>query len=255
MVIRHIRKRGHKNDTSSESESDSSSSDSLEEKVVTKSIVNEESRVIKKNDTYSSSDEESDSSESSSSSSDEEIIFHRPILLNKNPTNEKIRNETKPISAISNLNKIRKTLDLEQSERNELNILGNNYSTDQDLIKKILLLNDNDTIDAENEKKLWENRQLKRKQDYKDTLIEKQLLLEQYEANKYKNALLPLEGTELGNDHDQDSNDIPKKKRLESSYRKKDFKPKRVQDMKMQKDLVHTTSYDPNDSEYATYQS
>lgn len=131
----------------------------------------------------------SESSEySSSSEEEEETVFHKPVLLTNTKTaaceqstkNDEVRNQSVKRS-IEAANKL--AVEKEELQRQtELN-----YSaTDKDLLRRTMELDDDDSVDPENEYKLWLNRQESRKSRQRELLVKKQLELERDEVNRIK---------------------------------------------------------------------
>ncbi|CCD22851.1 U4/U6-U5 snRNP complex subunit SPP381 NDAI_0A06970 [Naumovozyma dairenensis CBS 421] len=163
----------------------------------TKSVQQE--KVASELENISSSSETSSSEESDSS--DDEIVLHRPVFLNRKSSRKGDEEDTKK----SNGNKKLKIDDgtskakllkeraeaanrlLDTQNRMKL-IVDSNYSTDQDILRRTLLLNDDDSIDPEGEKELWIVRRNERIQRHREKLIAKQLELEEYETNKMLNS-------------------------------------------------------------------
>lgn len=64
--------------------------------------------------------------------------------------------------------------------------LNTNYSTNEELIKQCMLLDDNDEVDSEKERQKWFERQNERKQKHRRIQLAKQRESEEYEAKRFE---------------------------------------------------------------------
>lgn len=178
MAVRHFKKKPTSIDNPQESVIE----------VETKPVVPEPSvEAHSESETSGTSDEDVDDT---SSSDDEEnvVIFQRPQFLGKkkrqksddstqnseakrrDTLNERIKQENRASEA-------RETLESQ---------LKSSFGTNDELLRRIMVLDDNDTVDPEHERQEWLNRCATRSKLRRDALLAKQLEMEEYEANKLK---------------------------------------------------------------------
>lgn len=138
------------------------------------------------------------SSESESSSSDDEVILHKPVFLKRNrekqvnfePDENAIVQPKKKKAEESNNgdSQLMKRIDLENklaNKREEMKShINEDYTTDKDLLRRTMELNDDDTINEEYEKKQWQLRNELRQKRHRDELVAKQLAFESKEEIK-----------------------------------------------------------------------
>ncbi|CAI4060004.1 hypothetical protein SUVZ_04G3630 [Saccharomyces uvarum] len=150
------------------------------------------------NDVETESSSESDEiSDCSGTSENEDIIpLQRPLFLKKEnksqqqaPTTNQDQNESETHAEQKKKYTVMKRIDKanQTAQKNEIMRLhfDTNYSTNEELIKQCMLLNDDDYVDPEKERQAWLKRQEERSQRYRNAQLAKQRLLEQYEANKF----------------------------------------------------------------------
>ncbi|CAB4253618.1 similar to Saccharomyces cerevisiae YBR152W SPP381 mRNA splicing factor, component of U4/U6.U5 tri-snRNP [Maudiozyma barnettii] len=136
------------------------------------------------------------SSDDLDSSSDEEIVLHKPIFLKRKGKDIKLDDSRKDsklvkVQKLDNsqdqlMNRIHFEND-QANKRDELNSqITNDYTTDKDILRRTMLLNDDDTIDPEYERQEWLKREKMRENRHRDKLVKKQLEFENKEANKLK---------------------------------------------------------------------
>lgn len=207
MPIRHFRKH-----IESDTERSSSSSDEeVVERKVTKPVKHIDEEKIEAANSSQSDSGDSDMESESESSSDEEVQLHKPIFLKKRklmPSDKvKVDRDNDRLKRIEEENKRLKTQEQVQKQ------LDNNYSTDKELLRKILALNDDDTVNPEYEKEQWVIRQEERRHRYREKLLAKQLELEEKELRKLQstNGTFIEAKTEPG-EGNKDSKQMPKNK-------------------------------------------
>lgn len=242
MVIRHVRR-----------------SESIIHNDLKQDTVNTQKEVVSQRDIVSLgsvndilNEKDSDGSESGSeieSESDEEITYHKPILI-RNTGSPKDSSTKKFSVSIEDIEKKRLNQRIEHSltvtknlSLNEINIDHNYTSTDKDLLKRTLLLNDDDTIDYDLEEKKWEDRQQLRLDRERKKLVQKQLEFEERQERLLKRSAASIK------DKIEDDNDKTNRRPLnwtkvqESKNhfkRRKHFnssKPQRVIDTTFNRDL------------------
>lgn len=199
--------------------------------------------------------EESDTSESTTSSSEEEeeeVRFQRPVFLTRknndkraNPHDEISKDSQEPEFKKRNtlLKKVEDENRIIQAREEALQLISANYSTDEDLLRRAMLLNDNDTINSENEKQAWSARQELRKKLRRDKLIAKQLEVEEYEANKLKSQH-PAHLSDLNNKNASASHTH----KLVAKDHTRQYKPERAKDTRFAELNVSTSRGE--DTEY-----
>ena len=141
------------------------------------------------------------SANESESESDDDIQLFRPVFLKRSKgddaTTEKQSKKLKTDFNDDNTEMMRHAALLDRTEKenqliqerlNSQNQLSSNYSTDQEILRRAIELNDDDSIDPENERKLWLERQDLRSQKRREILVAKQRELEEYEAKKLSNS-------------------------------------------------------------------
>lgn len=148
------------------------------------------------------SDESPESEESSdnsdSSDSDDMRPLPRPLFMKKKANNlqkaTKIDQpwnaqddarvlQTKKENMIKNIDKANQVAKNYETMKLRLNT---NYSTNEELIKQCLLLDDNDEVDSEKERQKWFERQNERKQKHRRIQLAKQRESEEYEAKRFE---------------------------------------------------------------------
>lgn len=212
-------------------------------------ILNEKDSDGSESGSESESESGSESGSEIESESDEEITYHKPILIRK--TGSPKDSSTKKFSvSIEDIEKKRLNQRIEHSltvtknlSLNEINIDHNYTSTDKDLLKRTLLLNDDDTIDYDLEEKKWEDRQQLRLDRERKKLVQKQLEFEERQERLLKRSAASIK------DKIEDDNDKTNRRPLnwtkvqESKNhfkRRKHFnssKPQRVIDTTFNRDL------------------
>ncbi|QLL34355.1 hypothetical protein HG536_0G02140 [Torulaspora globosa] len=144
--------------------------------------------VISRQDEISDSESSDDEPEETSSSEEDEkvVAIQRPQFLNK------VKRQQTDAAAEDREAKRRDTLNerirqenLASEAREKLESqLSTAFGTNDDLLRRILALDDNDAVDPEHERQEWLIRCAIRKKLRRDALLAKQLEMEQYEANK-----------------------------------------------------------------------
>ncbi|CAI4924283.1 ANL_collapsed_G0003370.mRNA.1.CDS.1 [Saccharomyces cerevisiae] len=148
------------------------------------------------------SDESPESEESSdnsdSSDSDDMRPLPRPLFMKKKANNlqkaTKIDQpwntqddarvlQTKKENMIKNIDKANQVAKNYETMKLRLNT---NYSTNEELIKQCMLLDDNDEVDSEKERQKWFERQNERKQKHRRIQLAKQRESEEYEAKRFE---------------------------------------------------------------------
>ncbi|CDH10564.1 uncharacterized protein ZBAI_02350 [Zygosaccharomyces bailii ISA1307] len=138
------------------------------------------------NDSHVGQSEDGESSYASSSSSEQEMVpLERPLFLKRRAQSRKEDNgEAKKRQVqLQRLQYENQTLKARQDAQN---LIGANYSSEQEVLRRALMLDDNDSKDAELERQLWTQREEARRRVRRDRLVARQLELEAYEANKLK---------------------------------------------------------------------
>lgn len=140
------------------------------------------------------------SSESESSSSDDEVVLHKPVFLKRNRekqvnfrSDEETHNETKKKKTEEpkdNDSRLMERIQFENKladKRAEMKSqITNDYTTDKDLLRRTMELNDDDTIDVEYEKQQLQKRIESRQKRYRDELVARQLEFENKEEIKLR---------------------------------------------------------------------
>ncbi|EJS44761.1 spp381p [Saccharomyces arboricola H-6] len=167
-----------------------------------KKYMVKENKESDESETEARSESEDDSDSSSTSENEGMINLHRPVFLNKNKRNS----QQHAVTASQAQNGVQSETHAEQRKKdavmksidranlvaknNEIMKLrfDTNYSTNEELLKQCMLLDDDDDIDLEKEKHEWSKRQDERRQKYRSTQLAKQRELEEYEANRFAAA-------------------------------------------------------------------
>ncbi|CAI4055604.1 hypothetical protein SKDZ_02G2600 [Saccharomyces kudriavzevii ZP591] len=215
MSFRHFKRRHY---TSSQDESSSADEEhSAENTYVSKKLASVKgyNRVAKsledspRNDTVKVSresdesetgarSENTESSDDSSSSENEDMIpLRRPVFLKKK-TNKQHQAVTidqthddrceKPAGQRKKeivMKKIEKANQVAKNDETMKLRVDTNYSTNEELIRQCMLLNDDDEFDTEKERQRWIKRQVVRKQKHRSSQLAKQRELEEHEANRF----------------------------------------------------------------------
>ncbi|QLQ80273.1 hypothetical protein HG537_0D02740 [Torulaspora globosa] len=189
----------------------------------------------------------SESSDEMSSSDDDEnvVAIQRPQFLNKAKRQQiGVSVEERPAKKRDTLNERIRQDNLASEAREKLESqLNASLGTNDELLRRILALDDNDTVDPEYERQEWLGRCDIRKKLRRDALLAKQLELEQYEANKL-NAGQPTETvkTALQKSEPESRRDT----RFKNPNQR--WKPSRAQDTRFSNSMVM-----PEDSEETEY--
>lgn len=275
MAIRHVKRRYSNR---SDSSSDSSSEDEKEVKRV--DLSNEDGNELLKNHPYieksqaeisndnskshnklniqnNGEDEDEDSDSESDSDEEEELKFHRPVLVKKNTDQEK-ESQLQTIEEKKYAN-VLKRVEHENSVfkwRKETSLqIETNYSTDKDVLRRVMNLDDNDIVNPEYEKQEWLNRQNVRKQRYRDILIAKQLEMEEYQANKLlgENNDLEKESEVLNSiENKQQLPNNPRRPKSKYINKKNRYKPNRSETVNFGSlDVANNNSKEEQETEYS----
>ncbi|CAL9732616.1 pre-mRNA-splicing factor Spp381p [Monosporozyma unispora] len=172
--------------------------------------------------------ENSENSESDSSSEEEEITYHKPVFLKRKPLNSSQQEQQKPVLIEQDDKKrseqrIQHSLNVSRNiDINKINIDENYTSTDKDLLKRTIELNDDDTIDPELERSEWEARQQARLKRERQLLVDKQLDAEERQERHLKRSV-PLKEPQDSSNHANPTTQDHKKFKPTVNY-----KPQRV---------------------------
>lgn len=150
------------------------------------------------NESDGSPESEESSDNSDSSDSDDMRPLPRPLFMKKKANNlqksTKIDQpwntqddarvlQTKKENMIKNIDKANEVAKNYETMKLRLNT---NYSTNEELIKQCMLLDDNDEVDSEKERQKWFERQNERKQKHRRIQLAKQRESEEYEAKRFE---------------------------------------------------------------------
>lgn len=131
--------------------------------------------------------EASDESMDSSESEEEGLVpLQRPLFL-KRPAHQKGDDDGSDRDAKRRQTPMQKVEHENQSlkaREDAHRLLGTNYSSEQDIIRRALLLDDDDSRDPELERQLWMQRKETRWKARRDKLVAQQLEWEAYEFNR-----------------------------------------------------------------------
>lgn len=138
----------------------------------------------------------SDEDSTSSSSEEEELVLQKPVYLKRATSTSPEAGSNKRQKAVdTSVDESRHTDLLKRIElanegaqkREELlsEMLGD-YTTDKDLLRRTMLLDDDDTKDPDFERKEWERRNAERLKRQRGILVSKQLKLEEQQARRLK---------------------------------------------------------------------
>ncbi|SMN19548.1 similar to Saccharomyces cerevisiae YBR152W SPP381 mRNA splicing factor, component of U4/U6.U5 tri-snRNP [Maudiozyma saulgeensis] len=188
------------------------------------------------NDYNSSSEEES--------SSEDEIVLHKPIFLKRKGKDLDLNDSEREAKLLkpgnpndSEPDQLLKRIDFENNQANKREEMAsqitNDYTTDKDLLRRTILLDDDDTIDPEYEKQEWLKRKKNREKYQRDKLVAKQLEFETKEANKLKskeisNKDLTSQNTNFNSEKTATHKTTDKNSKLDNS--KKNYKPQVARD-------------------------
>lgn len=188
--------------------------------------------VITKDEISASESSSDEPEETSSSEEDESVVaIQRPQFL------KKVKRQQIDVNVEDREAKRRDTLnerirhDNAASEAREKleSQLNSGFGTNDELLRRILALDDNDAVDPEHERQEWLNRRAARKKLRREALLAKQLELEQYEANKL-NVGQPADTV-------KESETVSEPK-SESTAIRKQWKPSRAKDPKFSSSVV-----------------
>ncbi|GAV52262.1 hypothetical protein ZYGR_0AG02530 [Zygosaccharomyces rouxii] len=136
-------------------------------------------------DDSNSLEEKSNESMSSSESEEEGLVpLQRPVFL-KRPARQQADDDDRDVK--------RKQIPMRVVERENQSLkaredaqqlIGTNYSSEQNILRRALTLDDDDSRDPDLEKQLWFQRQEARSQARRDRLVAQQLEWEAYEHNR-----------------------------------------------------------------------
>ncbi|CAI4037388.1 hypothetical protein SMKI_02G2630 [Saccharomyces mikatae IFO 1815] len=145
-----------------------------------------------------SSSESEESSDSGNSSDNEDVIpLHRPLFLKKKTDNpqkattidqaqsiqsEAHYSEIKEENVMKNIDKANEVAKNYEAMKLQLDT---NYSTNEELVKQCMLLNDDDEVDPEKEQCEWLKRHDERKMKHRSSQLAKQRESEKYEASRF----------------------------------------------------------------------
>lgn len=247
MAIGHFRRTESVNHTSLEEDTRN-----LEKKAVSRDglvLSRSVNDILEEKDTDSSEIESKSESESESESGDE-ITYYKPILIRKSGSPKDLLTREPPLS-IKDIEKKILNQRIEHSltvtknlSLSEINIDHNYTSTDKDLLKRTLLLNDDDTIDHDLEEEKWKDRQQLRLDRERKKLVQKQLEFEERQERLLKRSIASIENeNDNDNDHQINKRSLNRTKNTESKShfekrkRINSFKPQRVTDTTFNKDL------------------
>lgn len=247
MAIGHFRRSESVNHTSLEEDTRN-----LEKKAVSRDglvLSRSVNDILEEKDTDSSEIESKSESESESESGDE-ITYYKPILIRKSGSPKDLLTREPPPS-IKDIEKKILNQRIEHSltvtknlSLSEINIDHNYTSTDKDLLKRTLLLNDDDTIDHDLEEEKWKDRQQLRLDRERKKLVQKQLEFEERQERLLKRSIASIENeNDNDNDHQINKRSLNRTKNTESKShfekrkRINSFKPQRVTDTTFNKDL------------------
>lgn len=204
-------------------------------------------------DTSSGEEEDSDSSEEEE---EEEITYHKPVFLKKSAVQQRTTSVSTP-----------KKTDEERSEQriqHSLNVSRNisitktsieeSYtSTDKDLLKRTLLLDDNDTIDPDLEYSKWETRQEARLKRERQILLQRQLESEEKQERALKRSL-PIE-EHNNNDLSTGTVTTPLKKghKPPSKLKTTNYKPQRLNTTTFTSNLPSATTIERDNNDNNEY--
>ncbi|GCE97249.1 hypothetical protein ZYGM_004694 [Zygosaccharomyces mellis] len=130
-------------------------------------------------------EENSDEPIVSSESEEEGLVpLQRPVFL-KRPARRQADDDVRDTKRKQTPMRVveRENQSLKKREDAQL-LIGTNYSSEQDLVRRALALDDDDSRDPELEKQLWFQRQEARSQARRDRLVAQQLEWEAYEHNR-----------------------------------------------------------------------
>ncbi|CAR26282.1 hypothetical protein ZYGR_0H00910 [Zygosaccharomyces rouxii] len=140
-------------------------------------------------DDSKSFEEKSDESMDSSESDEEGLVpLQRPVFL-KRPGRQQgddddrdVKRRQTPMQVVERENQSLKAREDAQQ------LIGTNYSSEQDMVRRALTLDDDDSRDPELEKQLWFQRQEARSRARRDRLVAQQLEWEAYEHNRQQGS-------------------------------------------------------------------
>ena len=138
----------------------------------------------------------SDEDSTSSSSEEEELVLQKPVYLKRTTSTSPEAGSNKRQKAVDTSVDESRHIDLlkrielanEGAQKREelLSEMLGDYTTDKDLLRRTMLLDDDDTKDPDFERKEWERRNAERLKRQRDILVSKQLELEEQQARRLK---------------------------------------------------------------------
>lgn len=203
MAIRYFRKHEASIETDKE-EGDTSKNNSSTVSETQPKDINEGTKESSGNEQRTTDEEEDSYSESdsnSSSSSEEEITLHRPVFLKRlkkessgtvktYASSKKPKIETEDNNHSQLMERVNNANEVAKRREDVLTHIYEDYTTDKELLKTTMQLNDDDTIDPDSEKQEWLKRQEKRAKIHREALVAKQLEFEESQENKMKSSII-----------------------------------------------------------------
>ena len=212
-----------------------------------------------------SDDNSNDEDSTRSSSEEEELVLQKPVYLKRTTSTRTEPDSNKRQKAVdSSVEDLRHTdllkrIDLanEGAQRREelMSEMLGDYTTDKDLLRRTMLLDDDDNKDPDFERKEWERRNAERLKRQRDILVARQLELEEQQARKLKYS--NSKDLEVGVSEEKEEKDTKKKMLSAINAREhgrihpeKAFQPQKVQDVQFG-DL--STTHGSNDDQRNEY--
>lgn len=222
MAIRHFKRQFEEDDSDSGSSVSSSGQEEQETGQIQQALV--EAEMSERDE----ADSDQDSESSSSSDGEGFVQLERPLFLR----NGKRKHTTEDESQEKELKKRGTVMEKVQHEnqaikaREQLEIqMKSNYSADNDITARAMLLDDDDSIDPEHERQQWIRRQESRRQRRRDAMVARQMEVEEYEANKLKFGGID---EPVNDDKSATHNALPDKGHFENNSSRK-WRPSRAQ--------------------------
>lgn len=132
-----------------------------------------------------------DYSSSDDSSSDDEVVLHKPVFLKRNrkvsqETSEKKAKTDGPSAHEQLLKRVEFEASAAAAKEEAAAVVDRDYTTDKELLRRTMALDDRDTVAPESERAQWEVREKRRQQRHRERLVELQRAAEDQEARKLR---------------------------------------------------------------------
>lgn len=205
----------------------------------------------------SSSDSGDYDSSSDSSSSDDEVVLHKPVFLKRNrkEVQEPAAKKAKPGEQSSHeqlLKRVEFEANAVAKKESTSALIDRDYTTDKELLRRTMALDDNDTVDPEFERKQWQEREKKRQERHREKLVRLQRDLEDREARKLLEPQTTRDLAPETSDSPNATTATPQRKHPQhNKHNSDDSRPQRVQDEKFGAHIAASNPSPDPETEYS----